>query len=363
MVSLNVRGMRVKKIKPKQVKAWLSSFPTPPQIILLQEHHLGKVEAQDPARGVEFWQGESYWNEGVLMGRSQKINVGTAIFVDKTISPLITDHGILVEGHAQFITLQPPGEGSLTIINIYASFHSTDRAQLWQKVSQTNFNADHVILEGDFNHQEVLECRGNAELRQMNRRESSSWHLMTFKYGLSDAWRLDNFRKLSKKEFTFNNGRPGASSAMSRIDKFLVSQSVEERGGRIETVASVRKLSNHSPLVILVWGKQQEALGNRTRLFDISFLSEESGRKELWEAWVGNHPPRPPTAPSQDFDWPAWLESAIGWVMSCNACLSKAKRRNQGACIRANTKKIQLAEVQLQRDPANVEVRGILSEA
>jgi len=42
------------------------------------------------------------------MGRSQRISASTAILVDKTISPLITNHGILVEGRAQFITLQPP---------------------------------------------------------------------------------------------------------------------------------------------------------------------------------------------------------------------------------------------------------------
>ncbi len=269
--------------------------------------------------------------------------------MDKTISLLITDHGTLVEARTQFITLQPPGEGSLTIINIYVSLHSTNRTQLWQKVSETNFNADHVILGGDFNHQEVMDCRGTVGLRQMNRRESSSWHLMTLKYGLFDAWRLDSFRKLSRREFTFDNGHSGASLAMSRIDKFLVSQSVEEKGRRIEAAASVRKLLDHSPLVISIWGEHQEALGNCTRFFDTFFLSEESGRKELWEAWVGNHPP--PIAPSQDFDWPAWLESATGRVMSCNACLSKAKRCAQGACVRASTKKIQLAEVQLQRDP------------
>jgi hypothetical protein len=90
---------------------------------------------------------------------------------------------------------------------------------------------------------------------------------------------------------------------MSRIDKFLVSQSVEERGGQIEATALVRKLSNHSPLVISVWGKHQEMPGNRTRFFDTFFLNEESGRKELLEAWVRSHPP--PTALSQDFDWPA----------------------------------------------------------
>jgi hypothetical protein len=68
VVSLNVRGLKVKKTKPKQVKAWLASLPTPPQIILLQEHHLGKVDTRDPTKGVEFWQGESFWNEGVPVG-------------------------------------------------------------------------------------------------------------------------------------------------------------------------------------------------------------------------------------------------------------------------------------------------------
>jgi hypothetical protein len=130
------------------------------------------VDARDLARGVKFWQGESFWNEGVPVGPSQRINAGTAILVDKTISSLITDHGTLVEGRAQFVTLQPPDEGALTIINIYAALHSTDRAHLWKKVSQANFSADHVILGGDFNHQEMMVGRGTAGLRQMNRREA-----------------------------------------------------------------------------------------------------------------------------------------------------------------------------------------------
>jgi hypothetical protein len=49
--------------------------------------------------------------------------------------------------------------------------------------------------------------------------------------------------------------------------------------------------------------------------------------------------------------------------MRCNVRLSKEKRRARGACIRACSKKIQLAEVQLQANLANVVVRDILSEA
>jgi hypothetical protein len=54
------------------------------------------------------------------MGRSQKTSAGMAIMVDRATTPLIKAHGILMEGRAQFITLQSPDDGTLTIINVYA---------------------------------------------------------------------------------------------------------------------------------------------------------------------------------------------------------------------------------------------------
>jgi hypothetical protein len=66
---------------------------------------------------------------------------------------------------------------------------------------------------------------------------------------------LDSFRKLTKKAFIYDNGKTGATSAVSRIDKFMVSQTLEERGGIIEAAASVKKLTDHSPLVITIWGQ------------------------------------------------------------------------------------------------------------
>ncbi|CAK9856052.1 unnamed protein product [Sphagnum jensenii] len=52
------------------------------------------------AKSIEFWQGNSFWNEGIPMGRSKRTSAGTAILVDKAIAPLITAHGILTKGHA-----------------------------------------------------------------------------------------------------------------------------------------------------------------------------------------------------------------------------------------------------------------------
>ncbi|CAK9859826.1 unnamed protein product [Sphagnum jensenii] len=93
---------------------------------------------------------------------------------------------------------------------------------------------DHVIVGGDFNHLEETDHQGVSGERQMHRREVVAWHHMTLLYALADAWWFDSFRKMSKKEFTYDNGRLGACSTVSRINKFLVSQDIEERGGRME---------------------------------------------------------------------------------------------------------------------------------
>jgi exonuclease III len=358
LASLNVRGLRGGKSKPKEIKAWLASLPTPPQIVLIQEHHLRKEDAQGSAKGIEFWHGSAFWNEGIPMGRSQRTSTGTTILVDKAIASLITAHGTLIEGRTQFITLQSPDNGILTIINVCAPQSSNERALLWQRINQADLSSDHIILGGDCNHHEATNRRSTVGEKQMRRRESASWHHMTLRYGLTDVWRLDSFRKLTKKAFTYDNGTTGVTSVVSRIDKFLVSQTLEERGGRIEVAASVRKLTDHSPFVITIWG-QHNPPSSTPRFFDISLLSEERSRQEMLDAWVGSHS----LPPSNEVDWPAWLEAATGRFMMCNVRLSKEKKRAQGTSVRVCTKKIQLAEIQLQRDPVNEEVRSILSNS
>jgi hypothetical protein len=129
---------------------------------------------------------------------------------------------------------------------------------------------------------------------------------------------------MSSKEYTFDNGRLGAASAVSRINKFMISQTIEEKGGRIEAAASVRKLTDHSPLIIQIWGRP-DAPNNPSRFFDISLLSDERSKKEMLEAWDGDSPP-----PSNDQDWPAWLKAATDKVLQCNTHFVKAKKPAKG---------------------------------
>jgi len=187
LASLNVRGLGVNSPKQKVIKTWLASLPSPLQILLIQEHHLGKDDMLSTDKGVEFWKGGSFWNPGIPMGRSQWTSAGMAILVDRRIAPLVVDSGILMEGRAQFIKLQFADKGSLTIINVYAAQSSNDRALLWKAISKAEFASDHTIIGRDFNHLEETTRRGTSGERQMNKREAASWHHMTLQYGLSDA--------------------------------------------------------------------------------------------------------------------------------------------------------------------------------
>jgi exonuclease III len=248
---------------------------------------LDKQGVTNSTKGLEFWQGKAFWNPGIPMGTSQRTSAETAILVDRMTAPLIKGDGILVEGRAQYVTLHLPDCSELSIINTYAPRKSRDRAPLWKKINETNLSAEHVILGGDFNHFEEEEgARGQAGERRMHRREAATWHHLTLQHGLIDAWTLDSFKKMSKKEYTFDNGRKGQGSAVSRIDKFLVSQELDSRGGRIEAAPSIKKISDHSPLMITVWGRTP-APSKTTTFFDITLLKDDVNRGALLEAWEG----------------------------------------------------------------------------
>jgi hypothetical protein len=57
--------------------------------------------------------------------------------------------------------------------------------------------------------------------------------------------------------------------------------------------------------------------------------------------------------PIGDADWAPWLEVVMQRVMAYNAFLTKERNCLKGVQIRAHSKKIQLAKVQLQLDPTN----------
>jgi hypothetical protein len=155
----------------------------------------------------------------------------TSILVDRNLVPQITSNGILLDGRTEYISLKLSYNENLTIANIYSARTYNERALMWKRLSEANFDTSHIIIGRYFNHLKETDQRGKAGERFMMKREATCWHHMTFQYGLTDAWKLDNFRKMSKKEYTFDNGRSRARLGVSCIDKFIVFEDLDTWGG------------------------------------------------------------------------------------------------------------------------------------
>jgi len=217
------------------------------------------------------------------------MSASTSILIDRSLAPLINANDILLKGRAQFITLQIPNNRNLTIINVYAACSSNKKASMWKRLSEVNLATNHFILGDNFNQWEEIEHGGLAGKCRMHEREVAAWHHLTLQYGLMDAWKLDNFQKMFTKEFTFDNGRSGARLAMSRIDKFLVSQDLDLKGRRIEEATSIQKFSDHSPLVLSIWG-ELSVPDKPYYYFDSSLLEYEKGKAKMLQTWEGELP-------------------------------------------------------------------------
>ncbi len=139
------------------------------------------------------------------MGRLQRMIAGTSILVDRSLVPQITSNGILPDKRTQYITLKLSYNENLTIANIYDAHTCNEWALMWKLLSKANFDTSHVIIRGNFNHLKETDQRGKVGESFMMKREAASWHHMTFQYGLTNVWKLDNFRKMSKKEYTFDH--------------------------------------------------------------------------------------------------------------------------------------------------------------
>jgi exonuclease III len=68
IASLNVKSLRNNSTKQKEIRAWVTSLAMPPQILLLQKHHLKEADCFTSTKGVEFWKGTFFWNHDISMG-------------------------------------------------------------------------------------------------------------------------------------------------------------------------------------------------------------------------------------------------------------------------------------------------------
>jgi exonuclease III len=138
--------------KRKGIKDLFRQTTPTTDILLLQETKLSEEASLKQARFIEFRKGSSLWNEAAFSAQSVKYKGGTAIILSERMATVITNHGVLYPGRAQFITLQLSPQLHLGIINVYGFSDTGPRAMLWNHLAQVDLPEAKWILAGDFNN-------------------------------------------------------------------------------------------------------------------------------------------------------------------------------------------------------------------
>jgi hypothetical protein len=99
----------------------LKSEPLYCAFTLLQEHHLNKDECLKFKEVVEFKNETIMWNPTIQLGRSLRWSIGTSILVSPKLTPVILDHGIIMQGQPQFLLLKILDGDVFGIVNMYVA--------------------------------------------------------------------------------------------------------------------------------------------------------------------------------------------------------------------------------------------------
>lgn len=98
LTSFNIRELGRDRKKTKKGQKVAQAPFRPPQILLLQEHHLDTTLCRNSMANLEFKSGTALWNLGIRMEATPRTTVGTAILVNASLTTLIKEQCVSVEG-------------------------------------------------------------------------------------------------------------------------------------------------------------------------------------------------------------------------------------------------------------------------
>lgn len=117
--------------KRKEIKSLFRQTTPTTDILLLQETKIPETVCLKQAQIIEFKGGSSLWTESSFSARTCKFKGGTWIVLASSMSSIVTHHGILYPGRAQFVVLNISPRLQLGIINVYGFSHTGARAMMW----------------------------------------------------------------------------------------------------------------------------------------------------------------------------------------------------------------------------------------
>lgn len=270
--------------KRRDIRDFFRRTKPRPDILLLQEHKFSLQECKQRTRSLDFLRGSAFWNEAQYSAAKDSFKGGTGILISPKISTMLVDHGTIVPGRVQFITLQFTKDIKVGILNIYAHNYTGSRAHLWNSIRHYNLPEAEWIMGGDFNMIETLEDKqGGAETTGRGESEIRAWTQLLIHLGLHDSFHLDEFRRVGQKKFTWDNRRNGAGMICSRLDRFYVTSTLADIGGLTGIWKGLAHISDHSPIFLKI--RQTTVRILHTPAFNRQLLKNDAGKAILLTAW------------------------------------------------------------------------------
>ncbi|KAG0591318.1 hypothetical protein KC19_1G166400, partial [Ceratodon purpureus] len=305
---------------------------------------------------MQFLRGSAFWNEGSFNAENDSFVEGTAILCSSRISATITHHGTIMQGRAQYIVFQWAPDITIGVINVYASNDTGERARFWNRIKNFPLPEANWILAGDINMIEQLEDKqGGLPTTRRGRREIEAWNALMLHLGLHDVYLADEFRRVTRKRFTWENKRSALEMICSRIDRFYVNEAIRDIGGTTGIWRSTPHISDHTAIFMKLRRIGTPQVSNRA--FNRQLLNDEEGKAILLQAW------RDSIQANHQHTWNYRIAQALQAVKKSSD--EETKRRKQKWTTEFEEQFIEVydAEIMLQENWNNQEAREKLNEA
>ena len=355
----NVRGLGQRlagRRKRKELKVFFKSTTPPTDILLLQETKLPEESCLRQARYIEFRGGTSLWNEGSFSAQLGRIKGGTCIVLSERTTSLVTHHGILYPGRAQYVVLKLSAHLQIGIINIYSFSHTGPRAMLWNHLVNSPLPEAQWIIAGDFNNIEhPRDKQGGSAKTSMSTRELEVWTQLLTRLGVRDSFNLGAFFRKSEKAFTWTNAHKDESMIQSRIDRVYVPAAIERIGGTTEILPTLPDISDHAGYIVHFSDEGKHKV--KQHPFNKGLLKNMEHKAVLLQTW------KTVMADVTLYTWNQKMVAASQAIRNMSMVLTKSQKQQWKESYLAQFDDIVAAEDELQRNWGSREARNRLSDA
>lgn len=275
--------------------------------------------------------------------------------ISARMKSLVTHHGIMYPGRAQYIVLNISPSLQLGIINIYGFSDTGPRAMMWAHLAQVQLPDAQWVLAGDFNNIEsIADKQGGSPRTSISNRELEAWNKLLIKLGVSDSFHEGNYHRQTEKTFTWTNFHKDETMVQTRIDRIYVPETLAQRGGTSEILPTIQELSDHAGVVLHT--KSLHKRKTRTPMFNKGLLNNLENKAQLLTVWKEIMASNLPT-------WNLKIVAATQALREKLEALTKQQNQKWKETYLSQFEDIITAEEELQRNWGSAEARRKLGRS